>query len=307
LLNGQPFRFAGVSSWALLQPEGCETEEPALRPAWLTRAFDDLVASRSKVARVFAFQSAAGEAGTDFSFFDRAIDEARRAGIRLIFVLDHNEGDCSQGTPRDSAWYSGGFRQPDGTYQLSYRAYAEALATRYRDEPTVLGYTLMQSLGNPDTAALTTFVSEVGQLLHGVAPSQLVSIDLAWRATEDNDGAGYRQLQGLPVVDYIDVDDYVLEAPIEPLDEGLLSTLRELDKPFIIGEGAFQLSGSSAEAFRERSSRVEERMQLWQQWGFAGALLWAYQPGWGAVSEEFDARPEDPLLQPGGVLALAPW
>jgi hypothetical protein len=306
LLNGEQFRFAGVSSWALLQPAPCATTEPENRLAWLTQAFDDLVPSRSKVVRAFAFQNSAGAGGNDFSFLDAAVDAARRAGIRLIFVLEHNDGGCSDELRRDAVWYASGFREPYGGYQLSYRAYAEALATRYRDEPTVLGYTLMQSLGTPDTAAVASFVTEIGQLLHGIAPSQLVSLDLSWYTANENGGAVYRQLQSLPVVDFVDVDDYSTEDG-PPLEDALLQMLRELDKPAIIGEGAFPLASGDDAALAVRGARASERMQRWRDWGFAGALLWAYQPGWAMVSEEFDARPADPLLRPGGVLASAPW
>ncbi|HXK16254.1 MAG TPA: hypothetical protein VNG33_00520, partial [Polyangiaceae bacterium] len=223
------------------------------------------------------------------------------------FVLDNDDGGCSQGARRDDAWYGGGYQSPDGSYALSYRDFATAVATRYRDEPTVLGYVLVQGFGGATPSALTSFVTEVGQRLHGVAPNQLLSIDLEWGGLPDDGGATYQQLEQLPEVDFVDVDDYTFMYPPKPLNPTLLQALSKIDKPAIIGEGAFGLLAGDDAALAMRGEEAKKRMVQWHDWGFSGALLWAYQPGWGAVSEEFDARPADPLLQPGGVLASAPW
>ena len=309
LLSGERFRFVGVSSWALLQPARCATVEPEERQAWIERAFDDLVPAGVKVARAFAFQNVAGPSGDDFEQLDAAVQSARRAGVRLLLTLEHADGGCSDGGQRNAAWYTTGYLDPDGGYTIAYRDYARALAERYRDEPTVLGYVLLQSLGSGvgvTGADLPGFVSDMGQLLHGVAPNQLVSLDLPWpRSGESQEVEAYRALQALPVVDFVDVDDYVLDEDTEPLDPRLLELLGELGKPAVIGEGAFGLTGKDDAALARRAAQAQRRAQAWRESGFTGALLWAYQPGWQEVSEEFDARSADPLLQPGGVLAEA--
>lgn len=301
-LNGAPFRFVGVSSWALLPATSCSAVKPEQREAWLTRAYDDLVASNSKVARFYAFQSAAGPSGDDFSLLDQVVRIARRAGVRLLLTVEHSGGECTQGLRRDEAWYAGGFRSPDGDYPLSYVEYAKALASHFRDEPTVLGYTLLQSLGGAEPQTLGAFVTEMGQLVHGVAPNQLVSLDLYWDATPS-----FVELQQLPVVDFVDIDDYDFAEPEEPLRADLLEMLAQIDKPAVVGEGAFRVNDMSTEAYEKRATRARGRVAEWKSAGLDGALFWAYQPGWSSASEEFDARPEDPLLQPGGVLASAPW
>jgi hypothetical protein len=219
LLNGETFRFAGVSSWALQSPR-CLDFGPGERQAWLQRAYDDLIPARAKVARLFAFQESAGPSGNDFTLFDMSVREARRAGVRLLLVLEHRHGTCSHGAERDEAWYAGGYQQAYGGYALSYRDYARAVAERYRDEPTVLGYVLLQDLGGADAATLAGFITDMGELLHSLAPSQLVSLDLNWTGDDDPDGADYRQLQSLPAADFIDVQDYLFDEPPQPLDHG---------------------------------------------------------------------------------------
>jgi hypothetical protein len=306
LLERRAIPFLGVSSWALLEASQCTSIKPEDQEAWMQRAYDELVPSRAKVARLFAFQSSAGPTGDDFTLFDSSVRYARRAGVRLVFVLDHAEGNCSQGGRRDAAWYGGSYYQSlDGNYTSTYRDFALRLATRYRYEPTVLGYVLVQSMGGADTATLTSFVTDVGLLLHSVAASKLVSLDLNWDAADG--GAAYRALQQLSSVDLIDVDDYNFDETVQPLDANLLATLAQIDKPAVVGEGGFLLGGADDRALQERAQKARERMAEWRQWGFSGALLWAYQPAWEAVSEEFDARPADPILQPGGVVANAPW
>jgi hypothetical protein len=300
-LNGAPFRFVGVSSWALLPGMTCTVRPVEQRDAWITQAYDALVASRTKVARLYAFQSATGPTGDDFAFFDSSVRAARRAGVRLLFILDHAGGECTQGSRRDEAWFAGGYRSPDGEYVHSYRDYVVELARRYRDEPTVLGYTLLHSLGGAEPATLSKFVSEVGELLHGVAPYQLVSLDLYGDPTPS-----WVELQQLPVVNFVDIDDYDAE-PEAPLRAELLEALARIDKPAVVGEGAFSIDSADVNALSRRASRVRGRMAEWKSAGFAGALLWAYEPGWSNASEEFDARADDPLLQPQGVVAEAPW
>jgi hypothetical protein len=303
LLNGEPFRFVGVSSWAMLQPESCTTVKAEERQAWVEQAYDGLVPARAKVARFFAFQNSAGPSGDDFTLLDAAIRSARRAGVRLQLVLESDNGGCSSGVNHDAAWFAGGYQQPEGAYTLSYRDYAESLARRYRDEPTVLGYLLMQGFGAADKATLASFVDDMGQRLHGLAPSQLLSIDLGW----GGDAVAFSELERLPAVDFMDIDDYNFKYPTMPLDPVLLNALAEIDKPAVVGEGAFVLLGKDAAALHARADAALQRTSQWRAWGFSGALFWAYQPGWVEVSEEFDARPGDPMLQAGGVLASAPW
>jgi len=306
LLNGAPFRFVGVSSWALLAAPPCNSSSPEEREAWMQSAYDQLVPSRSKVARFYAFQSSAGPSGLDFTLFDASVRYARRAGVRLVFVLEDADGSCGDGGARDASWYAGGYQNPYGTYTLSYKAFAEALALHFRDEPTVLGYVLVQSLGGADTNTLRGFVNDMGQMLRVAASSQLVSLDLSWDGGSDG-GAAYRSLQELPSVDLVDIGDYNLGQSVAPLDPNLLNTLAQIDKPAIVGEGAFLLDGSDDAALQRRAQKAQDRVAEWRQSGFSGGLLWAYQPGWSTVSEEFDARPGDPILQPGGVIATAPW
>jgi len=308
-LSGKPFRFVGVASWALLQPEGCGSGTNK-RATWVESVYDDLVPARAKVARILAPQSSAGATGTDYTLFDAAIRGARRAGIRIQFVLGTHEGECNTGGKHDTAWYDSGYKQKERNYALSYREFAARVASNYAKEPTVLGYALMQNFGGfdgVDPGALLSFAKDVGELLHSRAPEQLVSLDYAWHGSGPEDLATYRALENLAAADFVDVDDYTFNYPPMPLDPALLAELDQIDKPAVIGEGAFGLLGTDDAALKARADAARARMAEWRAANFSGALFWAYDPGWTETSEEFDARPADPMLQPGGVVASAPW
>jgi hypothetical protein len=315
VLNGEHFDFKGVSTWAVLQQGTCATVREDREP-WLQEAFDGLVGSGAKVVRGYAFQNAAVPNGVDFAFFDSAIRFARRAGVRLQFALDHEQGqnECSEGPPRDTAWYSEGYKNRDGSYTQSYLDYATTVATRYANEPTVLGYVLVQSMnvqGNIDASALGTFVETVGARVRTSAPRQLLSLDLSWGKTPP---ASFKDIERLPAVDLINLDDYQRDAIPTPPEAGLRTTLDQLNKPAVVGETAFSTTGPDAAALLDRATRANLRVQEWHDFGaVSGLLFWAYQPGWtfsndpGKPAEAFDSRDEDPLLQPGGVLDKMTW
>jgi hypothetical protein len=277
---------------------------------WVESIYEDLVPARAKVARFLAIQTAAGASGTDYTLFDAAVRGARRAGIRIQLVLGDQKGDCGATSEHDNAWYESGYQQPERNYALSYQDFALGVAAHFANEPTVLGYVLVHSFGafeGADPGALSRFATEMGGRLHSTAPNQLLSLDYALHGGTPDDLTTYHDLESLSVADFVDVNDYTKKYPATPLDPTLLKAVQQIDKPAIIGEGAFWLLGIKEADLAARANAARIRMVEWQAAGFSGALFWAYDPGWTEISEEFDARPGDPMLEPGGVVASAPW
>jgi hypothetical protein len=316
-LSGKSFRFVGVSSWAMLQPGGCGSAMKGQdgweeRVEWVERIYENLIPAGVKVARVLAPQSTAGDGGTDYTLLDAALSGARRAGIRVQIVLGVHQGECNllPDSQHDAAWYKSGYRQNEPKYALSYREFAANTVTRYKDDPTVLGYALLHGFdasNNVDSTTLINFATDMGQLLHGIAGKQLLSLGYTWHGNAPDDLAKYHALQNLPVTDFIDVDDYTTQSSLMPLDPALLEELAGINKPAVIGEGAFVLRGIDRDSFEARGEMARMRMEQWKRGGFSGALFWAYDPDWKELSEEFDDRPIDPMLRPNGVIASAPW
>src|SRR5690606_31953188 len=107
-LRGQPFRFSGANSWGVAYaPDDCRISEIDDPEAAATRAFDDLAELGAGVFRVWAFQRYAGASGRDDGAFERLVRHARRAGVRLIFVLESQYPGCTR-VARDDDWYRGG-------------------------------------------------------------------------------------------------------------------------------------------------------------------------------------------------------
>jgi len=96
-------------------------------------------------------------------------------------------------------------------------------------------------------------------------------------------------------------------APVVRDIEVLRSDIAALGKPAVIGEAGFTVTDASAASLAARAQRVQARMDAWAAAGFSGAILWDFDPGWTEPECHFDARSEDPLLGPDGVLAHAPW
>jgi hypothetical protein len=308
LLGGEPFRFVGVGAWSFTRQPGCEW---AAGLSWIQRAFDDLVQANVTVLRLYAFQPGAGPTASDFSRLDQLVSEARRSGIRLLLLLEDTEGSCSGGKPRDDEWFASGYREPEPSRALSYRDWAVAVARRYRDEPTVLGYTPVHQFHGDNPSVLLDFVQDIGAALKAEAGNQLLTLDASLfspATTIQGQPSPFERLQALDLVDVVDVADYSDQGLVDPaLVESVQPLSASLGKPAIVNEVAVSTLDASPAALAARAARVDERLTALYVQGFAGALLWDFTPGWRTPLYSFDARADEPLMGPSGVLARAPW
>ena len=111
-LHAGPYRFVGAVSWGVAGwGQMCSYGALGSHDAVVTQTFDDMATMRANVLRVWAFQSYVSENGEafDFSRFDRVVVGARRAGVRLIPVLENYWKDCTEGGQKTDAWFSTGY------------------------------------------------------------------------------------------------------------------------------------------------------------------------------------------------------
>jgi hypothetical protein len=212
-LHGAPYSFVGAVSWAVAGTSGgCWTSNYPTPEAALQRTFDDLADMRAWALRLWAFQSYAGASGTDYTSFERVVTYARRAGVRLILVLENMWGDCTQGGQRDDAWFASGYRAPYGNYALSYRDYVRGLVDHFRSEPTILGWELVHEAQGSDFAALDSFAQDMSALVRATDPNYLISL-----GTDNGDSgatsrvgnpSNYQRLHAYPQIDWLDVHDF---------------------------------------------------------------------------------------------------
>jgi mannan endo-1,4-beta-mannosidase len=307
-LLGQPYRFVGTVSWGIAWGSKCQVPGMPAQEAALERVFDDLVELKVTVLKIWAFQSYAAGSGSDYASFERVVAAARRAGVRLIFVLENqHEQDCTSGPPRNDSWYASGYASPYGEYALSLVDYARGLARHFRDEPTILAWEILHEGRTDDFDAMSAFTEEMSSVIRENDPNHLIVL-----GTDNGDSpatarsqspSNYQRLHEHPAVDMLDAHDFA--APGTPLTDPMLelaAIASSLGKPIFAGATAVELVDSSAASFSQRAARVEAKLVAAFDAGYVGLLVYDYIPDWQDVTWSFDTRMEDPLAGPNGVL-----
>lgn len=323
-LHDAPYQFLGVNSWGIAwdpSPNGCRIFEFSSQDGALVRMFDDLVKLQGSVARIWAFQPYAGPSGTDYSRFDNLVGYARRANVRLIFVLENGRKDnCSRGEQRDDAWFESGYLSAYDQNQLSYPDYVRGLVKHFYDEPTILAWELMHEAGTSDFAALDGFVSAMSALIRSNDPNHLISVGvdtgIDGTATSRTDAvpSSYFKLHEHATVDLVDVHDFLtLDAAATIPGASATSPeaiARSLNKPIFLGALAIPIADADAATLKQRADGMKTQIDGAFSRGFAGTLLYDYYPDWqppatNATTYSFDARTTDPLGAPNGVVVTA--
>jgi hypothetical protein len=307
-LHGKPYRFAGTNAWGVAWSDDCRFGAFATQEAGIQRTFDDLATMRAGVLRFWAFQSYAGASGADYSNFDAVVRHARRAGVRLIFVLENMWPSCTPGGAKDDAWFRAGFSAPYAGYALSFSDYARGLVQHLRDEPTVLAWELMHEAGGNDFSAMDGFVEQMSTLIRVADPNHLIGLGVDNGTSGATSTAGapsnYERLHAHSTVDLLDVHDFA--DPTSALTDSELaaqSIAISLGRPIFVGAAAVELDGTSPSSFTLRADRLAVKLDAAYESGFSGALVYEYYPGWTTPGTAFDARLEDPLAGANGILS----
>ena len=138
--------------------------------------------------------------------FDDALSAAKAHGLKVVWVLGNQWGNCENiepGTSDDGyhqpAWYQGGYKQAGGGNALSYRDFVQATAQRYKDNPTIAMWSLLNEaeagtvvVGTTcpnetlSSQAMTGFVADMASAIRAVDPHHLLT--LGTRGQTDNCG-----------------------------------------------------------------------------------------------------------------------
>ena len=313
LLHDQPFRFVGVNSWAIAwDPNGCRLFEYDNQEDALARMFDDMVTLGATVARIWAFQTYAGASGTDYSRLDNVVRYARRANVRLIFVLENGRADnCSRGGDRDDSWYATNYLAPYDTNALSYPDYVRGLVRHFATEPTILAWELVHEAQTSSFDALNGFVRDMSRHIRDNDGNHLISAGVdcgGAEATDRTDGppSSYYKLNEHDTVHLLDVHEFV--SPTVPLtaDQSACKAIAEsLNKPMFFGAIGISVDGSASQ-LATRANQMKSKVDAAFARGFVGSLIYEYYPDWpvpSAGTTRFDCRAEDPLGRPNGIAA----
>jgi len=215
-LNGQPTRFVGVNYYnaagdATVYQCGYRREQPEIE---LDGEFRRIRAETgSSVVRFWAFQTYAG-GGTNWVGIDRVMRLAQAHDLRVIPVLENQWADCTQGGRRTADWYTTGYQQPYGDLPLSYEAYVRRIVERYRDNPTVFAWMLMNEAearrtdGSSDPDALLGFADRMSRLVREVDPNHLVGLGVMGRGQPGTREPAFDRLHAVPTLDFVTYHDY---------------------------------------------------------------------------------------------------
>lgn len=301
VLDGERYRFIGVNVYSLLSAKDRKSGFVCGLPhnrAERESIMREVKAFGGNVIRISAYQPFT-DSGTDFRELDQTIALAKQHDIRLVLILEGQWGHCSTGIYTTPTWYRSGYRFPDVEHPISYLNYVERIVERYRDEPTILAWQLMNeaeasagavAIGVPDPDALYTFARDMSAVIREIDPNHLISL-----GTIDDSRAGmgtvdYANVLQLSTVDLAEGHDYDAIQPF-PMNMRRCQKIAELTKvPFFIGE-----VGVSTEEF-DTDTRARLLMgKLEAAWDadVDGILIWSYRAGDGGG---FDIWPGDPVI-----------
>jgi hypothetical protein len=308
VVDGAPFRFVGVNIYdaAATDRYSCD---PALRmtdaelESTMRTLHDEYGAS---VVRFWAFQTYTAS-GQDYSGVDRVIRIAKEVGMRVLPVLENGQGHCTtmdEVVPkfeyRDDSWYTTGYRAQYGWAPMSFRDYAKVVAEHYRDEPTILGWSLINEAETSardaqDRSVLVEFGRDMGQVLQEAAPDQLITVGTQSNGAKGASGQDFTEVYSLPQLDFTEVHDWEpWGSPDDPLPGATggrvpradapacggtdapmacsFARAEALDKPLLVGEAGIE--ATTPQAREVRAGLLGAKMRAAIDAGAAGYLLW---------------------------------
>lgn len=317
MLGGKPFRFVGFNLFdAAGLPNGYHC---SWWPAWTDAELDTALKTMqteagATVLRFWAFQSYTN-GGTDWSGIDRVIRIAKARGIKVMPVIENHWEHCSQGGQK-YGWYSKAINADyKYGYALSFKEYTKRLVQRYKDEPAILGWTLVNEAEDEDQESLYVFAKEMSAYVKSLDSTHLVTL-----GTQSSGPVGVRdeyftKVYSLNTIDFVEGHDYAWwggdTLPLPGSFDGttlpdastcsdnsiacnLARTRLQLNKPFIVGEVAIQIKTSGKTWTREqRAELYNAKMQASFNAGVDGYLLWQWNK---VIDEGYDVLPDDPVI-----------
>lgn len=323
-LGGKVWTFTGVNAYEAATDwgvnYGCGTMPGWQGGADLATLFSSL--RPGDVVRFWAFQALATNYTTkqlDWAPIDNVINTAAEYGIKVIPALTDQSGICDDNYWHDTAWYAGGFdnvydpsQTPDST-PLSYSAYVQAFAERYKDNPTIAMIELVsepspteyeyQCVNEPAAAqALRYFFDTVGAEIRAIDPNHLIKSGMQGEGQCGAEGSDYGYVMASPYMDVASVHDYTTDALTTVPGTDLVGSLQQAQadgKPLIVGEAGEEAQASLAgcASLPDRVSLMQMKMSAQFAAGIGGFLAWDWEPSPpSAGSCDFDFGPQDPLI-----------
>lgn len=322
LLDGTPYRFTGVNLYNANSDGWCRE---SIDDATLDSSLDAINLSWSGhgVIRAWFFQTLATDAGSgarDWSRFDRLLRMAAERGYKVIPTLADQWGECgARVVPtysyKTEAWYTGGYAAPDpvlaaahGGSWLSYRDWVAQVVGRYKDDPTVAFWQLMNEAevnpagafgacppGDGPRDTLIDFATDMSGLVKSIDHDHLLSLGTIGGGQCGTSGLQYKDVHAIPGIDLCEYHDYTPNQAI-PGDQwnGLgvrLQQCAELGKPVVIGETGIRPIDVGG-TLEDRETALRTKIQAQMARGIDGVLAWDFSIS-GSTLDDYDIGPDD--------------
>ncbi|KAF8608735.1 CEL4a mannanase [Ceratobasidium sp. AG-I] len=196
-LNGSTYTLAGTNSYWMAQLSST---------AAITQAFSEIAASGLTTLRTWGFNDVTSPSGTYYNLwsgstatlntgadglgkFDTVVAAAKAANIRLIVALTNNWSDYGGmdvyvkqilGSSNHDLFYT------DATVKAAFKTYINGWVSRYKNEPTILGWELANEprckgstgtwTGTCNTTTITNWASEISAYIKSIDSNHLVAI-----------------------------------------------------------------------------------------------------------------------------------
>jgi mannan endo-1,4-beta-mannosidase len=309
-LDGRPYRFTGLNYYNANSRANC-----GYTPGDLDQ---DLAywGAGDKVLRSWFFQDLATRNGVrDWAAFDYTLAAARKHGIKVIATLTNQWGDCEDDARyKGESWYASGYRtRPQGSHlPAAYRDYVRQIVTRYRDDPTILAWQLVNEAEDAvsvagacrptATATLKAFATDVSRLIKSIDPNHLVSLGTMGGGQCGAAAEAYEALHDVASIDLCEYHDY--GAPLEPMPggpwDGLARRIAQCDavgKPLFVGESGIITAAVGGLSARALAFAAQLKAQFAA--GVVGFLPWAWVDsahGGSSRNNDYGIGPGDPVL-----------
>lgn len=328
VLDGSPFRFVGVNIY-----DAASSDRYSCRAA--TQMSDTELVSTLRylhdeagatVLRFWAYQTYT-QGATYWDGVDRVLAAAKRTGMKVIPVLEDGPGDCTTSEGRvpkaefeGDTWFTRGYRQPYGNATLSYRDYVSKVTAHYADDPTILGWSMMNeadtSARDGDQSALVGFAGDIASVIRSADPNHLITVGTQSNGAPGASGRDFAAVYGLPSISFAEVHDWgYWGSDTAPMPGGEGSTppnasspecsalnapigcsfalAAALGKPLVVGEAG--MKGTTAAERDVRAGLLRAKMDAAFAAGAAGYLIWSVTT---ADTDGYDVLTsrKDPLL-----------
>jgi len=304
VLDGRTFHFTGLNIYNANTLESC----------WY--GFGDgadlsealaAIGPGQNVFRAWFFQRMATgpEGQRDWSAMDRTLAIARANGERVIATLGNQWGDCEEQPPlyKTEGWYQSGYRrQIDAGLPNSYRGWVSEIVSRYRDDPTVLAWQLINEAedqvsrtgpcARTAVGTLIAFTQDMAKVVKTADPNHLLSLGTWGIANCGTVGRDYQAVHDVAGIDLCEYHDYTSPAVPAAL-QNRLDQCRKLGKPLFVGETGIRAGQTILEA---RAAALDSKFKAQFHAGVVGELVWDWAGVKQARYSGFEVTNGDPTL-----------